>query len=89
MAILKYVIVYTHMYMYIVYVNTNFFSHHFACKQEILDADDKPLKNHSGQTMARDIVQFVPFRDLMRKAGPNGCVVCLNLQCIGNMCMYM
>ena len=27
--------------------------------------------------MARDIVQFVPFRELMRKGGPNGCVVWL------------
>eukprot|EP00731_Ephydatia_muelleri_P028931 Em0020g575a len=41
---------------------------------EILDADDTPLRSRNGQTMARDIVQFVPFRELMRKAGPNGCV---------------
>ncbi|KAL5473586.1 hypothetical protein EMCRGX_G028088 [Ephydatia muelleri] len=41
---------------------------------EILDADDTPLRSHNGQTMARDIVQFVPFRELMRKAGPNACV---------------
>ncbi|KAL5473572.1 hypothetical protein EMCRGX_G028068 [Ephydatia muelleri] len=37
---------------------------------EILDADDTPLKNHQGQAMARDIVQFVPFREVMRKSGP-------------------
>ena len=38
------------------------------CIQEILDADDTPLKSHTGQIMARDIVQFVPFRELMRKS---------------------
>ena len=43
--------------------------------QEMLDADDTPLKSQSGQAMARDIVQFVPFREIMKKAGPNGCVV--------------
>ena len=37
--------------------------------QEILDADDIPLRNHSGQLMARDIVQFVPFREIIRKSG--------------------
>ncbi|KAL5473574.1 hypothetical protein EMCRGX_G028070 [Ephydatia muelleri] len=41
---------------------------------EILDADDAPLMDHQGKQMARDIVQFVPFRELMRKAGPNGSV---------------
>ncbi|KAL5473575.1 hypothetical protein EMCRGX_G028072 [Ephydatia muelleri] len=41
---------------------------------EVLDADDTPLKSQSGQAMARDIVQFVPFREIMKKAGPNGCV---------------
>lgn len=29
---------------------------------EILDADDIPLVNSSGETMKRDIVQFVPFK---------------------------
>ena len=43
--------------------------------QEILDADDTPLKNHQGQAMARDIVQFVPFREVMRKSGPAASVV--------------
>ena len=28
--------------------------------------------------MARDIVQFVPFREVMRKDGLNGCVVWLH-----------
>ncbi|KAL5473555.1 hypothetical protein EMCRGX_G028048 [Ephydatia muelleri] len=35
---------------------------------EILDADDTPLRDRSGQLMARDIVQFVPFREVMRKS---------------------
>ena len=46
--------------------------------QEILDADDKPLIDRSNQTMVRDIVQFVSFRELMRKSGANGSVVCLH-----------
>ena len=46
--------------------------------QEILDADDTPLKDHHGQQMARDIVQFVPFREVMEKDGLNGCVVWLH-----------
>ena len=48
---------------------------HIDSIQEILDADDTPLRDHSGHTMARDIVQFVPFRELMKKAGPSGNVV--------------
>ena len=46
--------------------------------QEVLDGDDTPLKDHHGQQIARDIVQFVPFREVMEKNGPNGCVVWLN-----------
>ena len=30
---------------------------------DVLDADDKPLRNRAGKTMSRDIVQFVPFRN--------------------------
>ena len=45
--------------------------------QEVLDGDDTPLKDHHGQQIARDIVQFVPFREVMEKNGPNGCVVWL------------
>eukprot|EP00731_Ephydatia_muelleri_P028945 Em0020g589a len=41
---------------------------------EILDGDDTPLKDQREQQTARDIVQFVPFREVMRKDGPNGCV---------------
>ncbi|KAL5473582.1 hypothetical protein EMCRGX_G028082 [Ephydatia muelleri] len=41
---------------------------------EVLDGDDTPLKDHHGQQIARDIVQFVPFREVMEKNGPNGCV---------------
>ena len=48
---------------------------HIDFIQEILDADDTPLRDYSGHTMARDIVQFVPFRELMKKAGPSGNVV--------------
>ena len=50
--------------------------------QEVLDADDAPLKSQSGQAMARDIVQFVPFREIMRKAGPNGSVVGVSCTCM-------
>ena len=32
-------------------------------KMDILDADDEPLISSNGKKMARDIVQFVPFRD--------------------------
>lgn len=35
--------------------------------QEVLDADDNPLKNKYGEVMDRDIVQFVP----LRKVGAN------------------
>ena len=31
-------------------------------KMEILDADDVPLVSSWGETMKRDIVQFVPFK---------------------------
>jgi hypothetical protein len=34
----------------------------------VLDADDCPLRSRNGRTMARDIVQFVPYRDV-GKAG--------------------
>ena len=47
--------------------------------QESLDADDTPLKDSTGNTMERDIVQFVPFREIMGKAGAKGCIVCLHL----------
>ena len=46
--------------------------------QEILDADDTPLKDQRGQQIARDIVQFVPFREVMEKNGPDGNVVWLH-----------
>ena len=31
--------------------------------QEVLDADDNPLRDRHGNKMARDIVQFVPLRN--------------------------
>ncbi len=37
--------------------------------QEVLDADDKPLRNLKGQLMARDIVQFVPFKSFQHSQG--------------------
>ncbi len=33
-----------------------------VCFQEVLDADDEPLKNKYGERMDRDIVQFVPLK---------------------------
>jgi hypothetical protein len=37
--------------------------HNLGCVlQEVLDADDAPLKNKFGEVMSRDIVQFVPLR---------------------------
>jgi len=33
-----------------------------SCVQEVLDADDEPLKNKYGEKMERDIVQFVPLK---------------------------
>ena len=48
---------------------------HVDSIQEILDADDTPLRDRSGQMMTRDIVQFVPFREVMKKAGPSGNIV--------------
>lgn len=32
-------------------------------QMELLDADNNPLKNYAGKYSARDIVQFVPFRE--------------------------
>ena len=43
--------------------------HAVCCLQEVLDADDNPLKNRYGETMTRDIVQFVPFREFRSKGG--------------------
>lgn len=43
--------------------------------QEVLDADDTPLRNRRGELMKRDIVQFVPFRELNSKSGANFSVV--------------
>ena len=43
-----------------------------------LDGDATPLKDHQGQQIARDIVQFVPFTEVMRKDEPNACVVWLH-----------
>ena len=43
--------------------------HHSMPLQEILDADDDPLKNQYGEKMSRDIVQFVPFRQFRSKSG--------------------
>ena len=34
------------------------------CLQEKLNADDTPLVDRRGATMARDIVQFVPFNKI-------------------------
>jgi hypothetical protein len=39
--------------------------------QEVLDADDTPLRSRRGELMKRDIVQFVPFRELSSKSGAN------------------
>lgn len=39
--------------------------------QEVLDADETPLRNRRGVLMKRDIVQFVPFRELNSKNGAN------------------
>ena len=39
--------------------------------QEVLDADDNPLKNKYGEKMARDIVQFVPLREFRTRGGAN------------------
>ena len=39
--------------------------------QEVLDADDTPLRNRRGELMKRDIVQFVPFRELSSRSGAN------------------
>ena len=36
-----------------------------CCVQEVLDADDDPLRNKYGDTMERDIVQFVPMAKFM------------------------
>lgn len=36
---------------------------------EILDGDDGVLRSPTGQPVARDIVQFVPFRKF-KKVGP-------------------
>ena len=44
--------------------------------QEILDADDNPLKNKYGEKMSRDIVQFVPLREFKSKTGANFSLVC-------------
>jgi hypothetical protein len=38
---------------------------------EVLDADDTPLRSRRGELMKRDIVQFVPFRELSSKSGAN------------------
>lgn len=38
---------------------------------EVLDADETPLKNRRGDVMKRDIVQFVPFRELQSTGGAN------------------
>ena len=46
--------------------------------QEILDADDNPLKNKYGEKMDRDIVQFVPLRTFQSKTGANFSLVCLD-----------
>ena len=36
---------------------------HCCCYlQEVLDADEEPLKNKYGERMERDIVQFVPLK---------------------------
>ena len=43
----------------------------YVCVQEVLDADDTPLKNRRGELMKRDIVQFVPFRQLSSQSGTN------------------
>jgi hypothetical protein len=36
---------------------------------DVLDADDEPLRSTTGKVMARDIVQFVPFRDFANIGG--------------------
>ena len=38
-------------------------------EMELLDGDKRPLKSLSGKSCARDIVQFVPFRDFQRQDG--------------------
>lgn len=38
---------------------------------EFLDSDDKLLSSHTGEVAARDIVQFVPFRDFQVSSSPN------------------
>ena len=40
----------------------------FSAMEE-LDADVKPLVDTSGRKMERDIVQFVPFNEILQKAG--------------------
>ena len=35
---------------------------------DVLDADDVPLVDSSGRKMSRDIVQFVPFLNILRKS---------------------
>jgi len=53
-----------------------------AClAQEILDADDVPLRNRRGERMKRDIVQFVPFRQFKAKGGANLSLVCPHCAC--------
>ena len=37
----------------------------------VLDADDKPLVDTNGRKMSRDIVQFVPFSEIIQKANNN------------------
>ena len=48
--------------------------------QEVLDADDTPLRSRRGELMKRDIVQFVPFRELSSKSGANFSLVSPNLK---------
>ena len=45
----------------------------------MLDGDDGTLKSPSGEPTARDIVQFVPFRDF-KQVGPEASFLCLNDQ---------
>ena len=43
----------------------------FVCEnivvQEVLDADNAPLKARNGQYMSRDIVQFVPLQQFKKQ----------------------
>ena len=48
--------------------------------QEVLDADDTPLRSRRGELMKRDIVQFVPFKELSSKSGANFSLVSPNLK---------